>query len=198
MTSPGESGYHQSYFWRVFDSVAQAVDQRFGWDRLPTPLGILVLIGVRDVLRKRNLYDTSAQPAVNVPPVPPLTEDARRFRTADGTWNDLDQPSMGMAGGRFGRNVPIDKTFPEPMPDILEPSPREVSRTLMTRDQFQPATAANALAAAWLQFMIRDWFSHGRARRRTLGRSRCGRTTRGRRSPCRSCGPGRTRPGRRA
>ena len=44
---------------------------------------------------------------------------------------------------------------------MLEPSPREVSRALLTRRQLQPATGANALVAAWLQFMIRDWFSHG-------------------------------------
>jgi hypothetical protein len=33
---------------------------------------------------------------------------------------------------------------------------------LLTREQFQPATTINVLAAAWLQFMIRDWFSHGK------------------------------------
>ena len=31
----------------------------------------------------------------------------------------------------------------------------------MTRTTFIPATSVNALVAAWLQFMIRDWFSHG-------------------------------------
>ncbi|MDQ6725958.1 MAG: heme peroxidase [Actinomycetota bacterium] len=163
MASGGASGYHQSFFWRVYDGLAQAVDHRLGWDRLPTPLGILVLIGTRDVLRKRNLFDTAGQPAIDVAPVAPLTDEARRFRTEDGTYNDLAQPSMGMVGSRFGRNVPIEDTFPEPLPGIMEPSPREVSRSLMTRDQFQPATAANALAASWLQFMIRDWFSHGKS-----------------------------------
>jgi hypothetical protein len=33
----------------------------------------------------------------------------------------------------------------------------------MTRTTFLPAESVNALAAAWLQFMIRDWFSHGEA-----------------------------------
>jgi hypothetical protein len=36
-----------------------------------------------------------------------------------------------------------------------------VSRELLTRDEFEPVTALNALVAAWLQFMIKDWFSHG-------------------------------------
>jgi hypothetical protein len=45
---------------------------------------------------------------------------------------------------------------------MMTPNPRDVSLKLMTRHQFQPATAANALVASWLQFMIRDWFSHGK------------------------------------
>jgi hypothetical protein len=163
MDSPAESGYHQSFFWKAFDRLALMADHRFGWDKLPTPLGILVLIGVRDVLRKKNLYDTSDQPAVNLPPVRPFDEKLRTARSPDGTHNDLGQPAMGMTGSRFGRNVPIEHTFPDQMPAIMEPSPRQVSRSLMTRDQFQPATAANALAASWLQFMIRDWFSHGKS-----------------------------------
>ena len=33
----------------------------------------------------------------------------------------------------------------------------------MTRHEFLPATKLNVLAGAWLQFMIRDWFSHGKS-----------------------------------
>ena len=84
-------------------------------------------------------------------------------RTADGTYNDLENPRMGMAGSRFGRNVPVDRTYPEGEKDLLTPSPREISRTVMTREELIPATAANALVAGWLQFMIRDWFSHGKS-----------------------------------
>jgi hypothetical protein len=36
-----------------------------------------------------------------------------------------------------------------------------VSRRVMTRTRFQPATTVNTLAAAWIQFMVKDWFSHG-------------------------------------
>ena len=84
-------------------------------------------------------------------------------RTSDGTYNDLAHPAMGMAGARFGRNVPVEDTFPEALPELLEPSPREVSRVALTRHEFQPATSVNTLVAAWLQFMIRDWFSHGKS-----------------------------------
>ena len=160
---PATGGYHDTFFWNSFDRIATAVDHRWGWDKLPTPLGIVVLIGVRDVLRRRNLFDTTGLPATNTPPVEPYDGSVLTRRTADGTYNDLEQPSMGMAGSRFGRNIPLDRTFPEAGPALLTPSPREVSRAVMTRDQFIPATAANALAASWLQFMIRDWFSHGKS-----------------------------------
>ena len=159
-------GYRTSLFWRVFDKVAYLLDRWVGWDKLPArwpPLGLAVLVGVRNVLRRENLYDTSKEPAVDPPPAP--DPDARHVsaRTPDGTYNDLDEPAMGMAGARFGRNVPIERTWPESQPTILQPSPRTVSRELLTRAPFQPAKGVNALVAAWLQFMIRDWFSHGKS-----------------------------------
>ena len=156
-------GYHDTALWNLYDKLATAVDRKWGWDKLPRPLGILVLIGVRDVLRKENLVDTTTQPAVNTPPVDPYDGRFATARTADGTYNDLESPPMGMAGSRFGRNVPVEYTFPEPEPTLVTPSPRQISRKVMTRTEFVPATAANALAASWLQFMIRDWFSHGKS-----------------------------------
>ncbi len=70
---------------------------------------------------------------------------------------------MGSAGTRFGRNAPLSDVTPEPMPAIMTPSPRVVSRELLTRETFTPATTLNLLAASWLQFQIRDWFSHGQS-----------------------------------
>jgi hypothetical protein len=69
---------------------------------------------------------------------------------------------MGAVGCRFGRNFPLDKVFPD-TPNLLIPNPRVVSRELMTRDAFQPATTLNLLAAAWIQFMVHDWFVHKRS-----------------------------------
>lgn len=146
---------------RWFDAFAQFIDHRRGWYRLPQPLGLLTLIGVRDILRRHNLYDTTRQPAVNAVQPPPFTVSVLTERTADGSWNDLEHPGMGMAGTRFGRNVPLETTTPEPAERLLEPNPRQVSRQLMTRDQLAPAAAGNTLIATWLQFMIRDWFKHG-------------------------------------
>jgi hypothetical protein len=145
-----------------FARLAVRVDNSIGWDKLPTPVALPILILLRSVYRWRNLYDTSTLPSMSTPE--PIAENNRYLtaRTADGTFNDLQEPAMGSAGRRFGRNVPLEQAYPEPEPAILEPNPRMVSRELLTRDQFIPATTINVLAAAWLQFMIRDWFSHGK------------------------------------
>ena len=113
------------------------------------------------MLREHNLYDTSRLPADNPVQPPTWDERFRTERTPDGSWNDLVHGEMGMAGTRFGRNVPIEATWPD-RAHILEPSPREISRRLMTRDNgIIPASTGNALIASWLQFMLHDWVKHG-------------------------------------
>ncbi|MFB4317354.1 peroxidase family protein [Actinomadura sp. 21ATH] len=146
---------------RLYQRTALLLDRTVGWHRLPTPLGLLVLVGLRDVLRRENLFDTEALPATGRPPVRPATPADRTARSADGSHNHPADPRMGMAGARFGRNLPPAATFPDPPSAIMSPSPREISRRLLTRTELIPATSVNALVAAWLQFMIRDWFSHG-------------------------------------
>ncbi len=146
----------------LYNNAMKVIDQKVGWDKLPPALGLPILVGVRNKLRAENLYDTeSTAPAIDTSVPTPTDTRYRTARTADGTYNDLENPRMGSAGTRFGRNVPLEETYPEPEPDILTPNPRTVSRELLTRDTFHPATTLNVLAAAWLQFMIRDWFSHG-------------------------------------
>jgi hypothetical protein len=145
---------------RLLGNAMMAIDRRLGWERLPPPLGLLVIFGVRTVLRERNLFDPETLPALDRPPVGPPDPANLDTRTVDGTYNDLNLPSMGMAGSRFGRNVPIDRKYESPS-TLMDPNPREVSLALMTQEAFQPATGANALTAAWLQFMIRGGFSHG-------------------------------------
>ena len=68
---------------------------------------------------------------------------------------------MGMADTRFGRNAPLPHTFGESPPGLYEPNPRVVSRELLARRDFVPAPTVNVLLAAWLQFMVHDWLSHG-------------------------------------
>ncbi len=131
------------------------------WHKLPNFLALVRLFRIRDLMRKRNLYDTSRVAITQQPE--PLEPKERHLdaRTSDGTFNDLDNPRMGAVDTRFGRNVPLEHTIPEPEPALLSPSPREVSRKLLTRDQFKPATILNLLAAAWIQFQVHDWLSHG-------------------------------------
>jgi hypothetical protein len=158
---PG-ADYRRTTFWRVYDRLAQTIDHRVGWDKLPLPGGLAVLIGLRTILRQRNLADPSTVvPVVGAPPVPERTPEHLVARSVDGTYNDLDHPDMGRAGARFGRNIPLDQVLRVTREQLMEPSPREVSRRLLTRDPFLPATSINTLAASWLQFMIHDWFTHG-------------------------------------
>lgn len=155
------STYRDTLFWRVYNGLAQAIDHRIGWSRLPKPLGLLVLVGLRNILRQRNLYDTTSLPSTGGAQAEASTPEVLTQRTPDGSYNDLDHPTMGMAGTRFGRNIPLEKSDQEPPEDLLTPNPRLVSRELLTRKEFVPATSLNVLAAAWIQFMVKDWFSHG-------------------------------------
>jgi len=43
------------------------LDHRFGWHRLPVPLGLLVLGEMRDLLRERNLHDTGQPTGMSIP-----------------------------------------------------------------------------------------------------------------------------------
>jgi Animal haem peroxidase len=146
---------------RLYSSLTEAVDHRVGWDKLPWPLGMLVLLGVRFRLRARNLYDSGRGPLDRPPADDELHANHLTARTLDGTYNDLDDPLMGALGSRFGRNVPLDHAYPESEDRLLEPNPRRVSLELLTRDEFKPATTLNLLAGAWIQFEVHDWFSHG-------------------------------------
>jgi hypothetical protein len=150
-----------SVLTRAVASVAQSADDRFGWDKLPRPLALLTLIGIRFRLREENVFDTETNPP-SIPEPPEDGADPRTSRTLDGSYNDLEHPAMGAVGCRFGRNVPLEYTFPEPEPQLLDPSPRTVSLELLTRKEFIPATTLNVIAAAWLQFEVHDWLWHGK------------------------------------
>jgi hypothetical protein len=63
-------------FERAFDSVTERIDQKHPWYKLPKPLGLLELIGIRNTLREKNLYDTSRQPSVNPVQPPPSTRNS--------------------------------------------------------------------------------------------------------------------------
>ena len=126
------------------------------WD-LPRPAQGIKLYEIREEMRRTNLTDTEEPPLENA--ATPAPADAYNVRTSDGTYNDLKCPRMGSAGMRFGRNVPLEEAFPD-TENLMNPSPRRVSLELLTRTTFQPATILNVIAAAWIQFMVHDWFVH--------------------------------------
>ena len=143
-------------------TVSKKVDdllKRREWYELPRLFAMLELINIRTQLRERNLHDTE-EPPFEKKEIPANLDPAlREARTIEGTYNDLHYPKMGAVGCRFGRNVPLDHAVPHG-PTLLIPNPRVVSRELMTRDTFKPASILNLLAAAWIQFMVHDWFVH--------------------------------------
>jgi heme peroxidase len=157
----GRYSYTPSLAAQIFGHLAVWIDQHVGWPNMPLPFGLIVLLGERIMLRWQNLHDTNVLPTTPLPDLKAENTDYLTHRTIDGTFNDLRDPRMGSAGTRFGRNVPSVYTSPDPEPEVYQPNPRTISLELLTRDNFVPATSLNMLAAAWIQFMTRDWFTHG-------------------------------------
>jgi hypothetical protein len=153
--------YRPSLIVRIYAEICVWIDRQVAWHRLPLPLGLIVIIGERVKLRMDNLHDTSQFPTLPQQEPQATGITYLRQRMPEGTFNDLRDPRMGAVKTRFGRNVPNEYTWPDAEPQILSPNPRVISRELLTRDQFVPATSLSLLAAAWIQFMTRDWFSHG-------------------------------------
>ena len=123
-------------------------------------LAIIVLILERENLLDNNLIEVENYDRYNSQIV--CDDRSLTARTADGTCNILENPSEGSALRRFGRNVQLEATYGESEADtLLIPNPREVSNSLLAREEFKPATSINFLAVAWIQFMVHDWFSHG-------------------------------------
>jgi hypothetical protein len=147
---------------RLLIDKAQALDWSVGWPRVPLPLGLAMLLAARARLRHDNLFDTNGAAIANPPCLQGSDQRYRVARSPDGSFNDLREPAMGSTGTRFGRNVPLERTYRESPARMMTPNPRDVSRELLTRARFIPATTLNLLAAAWLQFQVHDWLSHGR------------------------------------
>jgi hypothetical protein len=153
--------YRRTLTSRIMGATFKFINLFVPWHRLPLALSAFNLNAFRDALREKNLYDTNTPtPDGEPPPSAPPAPHALYTRTDDGRYNSLEDPHMGCAGARFGRNVPLDRTYPEEPEALLTPNPRAVSRKLMTREKFIPATTLNLLAAAWIQFQVHDWFAH--------------------------------------
>ena len=143
----------------VMAPIADKLDRTVGWDRLPPKLGMLVLLGLRQRLRKRNLYDNGAPAPLADGSMTAPRAPLPAARTVDGSATDPTDPRMGAAGTGFARNAPPLFEDPE---TLLRPSPWEISPALLARQdgRFFAAESLNLLAAAWLQFEVHDWFVH--------------------------------------
>lgn len=148
--------------------AVEAINRVLPWHKLPLWLGLANLSELRETLRKENLHDTSALDtdpghahAVLAAEQAPQSATVLHTRSADGSHNDLESPRMGMVGARFGRNIPLSEVHTPDPTELLTPNPRTVADALLARHEFVPASSLNVLAAAWIQFMTRDWFSHG-------------------------------------
>ncbi len=86
-----------------------------------------------------------------------------------------EKPQIGNNEARFGRNMPVPtddkietykKDIVQPAnasTEMMSPNPRLISKELLARKNgIQKAEIINVLAAAWLQSMNHDWFSHGK------------------------------------
>jgi hypothetical protein len=149
--------FHPSRVQRFLSVVYRVINTFIRWDQLSTLIAAFNIAVFRDRLRARNLHHTG----YGIDSAGPWNPGYERWRSADGSYNCLAHPRMGMAGTRFGRNVPLPEAAPDAGDALLEPSPRLISRELMARHTFIPATTLNLLAAAWIQFEIHNWFSHG-------------------------------------
>jgi len=170
----------------------QLLNKFVAWHKLPTFLAVLNLSALRDVLREKNLHNTSDIPVTNPDGLRSTVPFRRAFfseREEDGQYNDLSKPTMGNAsvntkdpfsnaeftlsnpGARFGRNIPLSEVDPTCDGGLLDPSPRLVSNRLLARqtksdgtDNFKAAGILNLFAAAGIQFQTHDWFNHGAPR----------------------------------
>ena len=134
------------------------------WYRKRLYLGILTLAYMRDSLNAKNLrstYPAGARIGFQADDLEPPA-GVSHFRTADGSWNNLQNPKEGAAGTRFPRNVDNAAIRPATDEELLTPNPRTVSRRLLRRtDEMVEVPFLNLLAASWIQFQNHDWITHG-------------------------------------
>ncbi|KAF2008058.1 heme peroxidase [Amniculicola lignicola CBS 123094] len=154
--------YHPSIIERASIPLFKAVNHFVPWHKLPSFLGALNVGAYRTELRQHNLHDVYPSPDHQGKTGCPHLENNEYLltRNSDGLFNALDQPKMGCAGMRFGRNVPRQHTKKPTEKEMMTPNPRIISKELLARDTFKPATILNLLAAAWIQFQVHDWFQH--------------------------------------
>jgi len=79
------------------------------WYRRPLFFGILTLAYMREKMNAHNLVSTYPKGSLVgfLPEGLEPPEEAKYYRTADGSWNNLSNPKEGAAGTRLSRNVEL-------------------------------------------------------------------------------------------
>jgi hypothetical protein len=116
--------YNPTLVDRTIVKVFKGVNKFVKWDKLPRYIGVFNLLAYRIELRSKNLYDVYPSVEAQGTPetVPMHNNEWIKARNPDGKFNSLQEPLMGCAGMRLGRNVPRKYTAPEE--DIMSPNPR--------------------------------------------------------------------------
>ena len=95
---------------RLLGKIFAKINQRRPWYTMPTAkLQIANLVGLRGQMRQHNLFYTYRHRVTDAETIP---EEFRDVRTADGSYNDPRDPTVGQAGTRFGRNMPLHESQP--------------------------------------------------------------------------------------
>src|SRR5262249_41863117 len=134
----------KSFLTALYVKAFQFLNLFLPWYKLPTFLAVTNLGALREVLRARNLHNTSDIPVTRREgerAKPPYETKYLAEREDDGFYNDLPKPAMGSAslnpddpgnssdftqstpGARFGRNIPLSAVGPLPHEKITEPNP---------------------------------------------------------------------------
>lgn len=142
--------------------LAKDPNRRVSWDKWPTKLGLLYLIGKLRFVRAGTLTDPGDYAANDVKPAGQEPATAKIGYTADGSWvSDRENPRMGAENTRFGSNIPPQKVRPDV--ENMTPSAREVGKLKWRRlDEngkpiVQPAGILNNLAGGWIQFQFHNF-----------------------------------------
>ena len=123
---------------RAFIWVTGVIDRRVGWYRLPEPLALPVLTGIRMKLRRTNLVDPEATPVAWGPEQ--LPEGPRPLtRTITGRLDDLARPDEGSAGEIFGRNAALAVDVPQ---NVVDPNPQRRQQRVARASHLHPGDVA--------------------------------------------------------
>src|ERR1700733_2208550 len=94
--------YRRGLLERILRPIYRVLNSVVVWHRLPTLLAAVNLSVFRDWLRQHNLHHTG----YGAPSASAWVPGNERFRSADGSYNSLDHPRMGMAGTPVGGKRP--------------------------------------------------------------------------------------------